>query len=165
MRIKEITKEVVILFGISVVCAFVVNYLSPKGIALFGQWDTSQGVITANPINGFVEKKLEIENPVLAKQIYDGGATVFVDARIQETYQDGRIKGAVSLPVYEFDDLIEGFTTKFPASSKMVTYCSGRECEDSHELAQLLIDEGYTDVRVFIDGYPAWEKNGYPVER
>jgi rhodanese-related sulfurtransferase len=88
-----------------------------------------------------------------------------VDARTKEAYQDGRIKGAVSLPFYEFDDLIEGFTTKFPAFSKMVTYCSGRECEDSHELAQLLIDEGYEDVRVFIDGYPAWEKNGYPVER
>ncbi len=165
MPIKEITKEVAILFGIAVVCAFVVNFLSPKGIALFGQWDTSQGVITANPNNGSVEKKLEIEDPVLAMQIYDAGDTIFVDARTQDDYKDGHIKGAVSLPAYEFDALIEDFAIKFPVSSKMVTYCSGRECEDSHELAQLLIDEGYTNVRVFIDGYPAWEENGYPVER
>jgi rhodanese-related sulfurtransferase len=164
MPIKQLTKEVAILCGIAVVCSFVVNFLSPNGIALFGQWDISQGPITARPKNDFVQGKLEIKDPASAKQIYDAGDTIFVDARTQETYQEGHIKGAVSLPAYEFDDLIEGFTTKFPVSSKIVTYCSGRECEDSHELAQLLIDEGYTDVRVFIDGYPAWEKNGYPVE-
>ena len=40
-----------------------------------------------------------------------------------------------------------------------------RECEDSHILAYYLLGEGYTDVRVFIDGYPGWEAENLPVER
>ena len=46
----------------------------------------------------------------------------------------------------------------------MITYCSGRTCEDSHNLARLLSEVGFTDVRVFIDGFPGWEAEGYPVE-
>jgi 3-mercaptopyruvate sulfurtransferase SseA len=30
-------------------------------------------------------------------------------------------------------------------------------------LAQLLMDIGYSSVNVFVDGYPLWEENGYPV--
>jgi hypothetical protein len=41
-------KEISILVGASIIAAFAVNYFSPAGIALVGQWDTAKGVITAN---------------------------------------------------------------------------------------------------------------------
>jgi len=37
--------------GATIIAAFAVNYLSPAGIALVGQWDTAKGVITANEKN------------------------------------------------------------------------------------------------------------------
>ncbi len=164
MPVKEITKEIVILLGAAILCAFAVNVVSPKGIALFGQWDTSKGVISARNKNDAVEDHLEIKDTRSAKRIFDTADTVFVDARSAEDYKDGHIKGAISLPAYEFDSLIDRFYNDFPVSVSIVTYCSGRECDDSHELAQLLIGEGYTKVNVFIDGYPAWKEEGYPVE-
>ncbi|MBW2337956.1 MAG: hypothetical protein JRF47_14580, partial [Deltaproteobacteria bacterium] len=45
------SKEVSIILGVSILAAFAVNYFSPAGIALVGQWDTSQGVVTAKAKN------------------------------------------------------------------------------------------------------------------
>ncbi len=164
MPVKDILKEIVILAGLAVITAFVVNALSPRGIALFGDWDTSKGVITARARNDTVNHRLEIGNVLDARALYDSGA-LFVDARSDDQYRKGHIQGAVSLPVRQFRSRIDGFKSRFPFDMTIVTYCSGRECDDSHRLADLLLDEGFMDVRVFIDGYPLWEEKGYPVER
>ena len=165
MPYKDIAKELIILLGFAVIAAFTVNYVSPNGIALFGQWDTSQGVITAKPKNDPVTDSFEIKDANTAKKIYDAGKAVFVDARSYEAFIDGHIKDAVSIPTGQFVEFIDHFKTKYPSTTPVITYCSGRECNDSHELAQYLIGEGYENVKVFIDGYPEWERKGYPVEQ
>lgn len=165
MLYKDIAKELIILLGFAVIAAFTVNYVSPNGITLFGQWDTSQGVITAKPKNDPVTDSFEIKDANTAKKIYDAGKAVFVDARSYEAFIDGHIKDAVSIPTGQFVEFIDHFKTKYPSTTPVITYCSGRECNDSHELAQYLIGEGYENVKVFIDGYPEWERKGYPVEQ
>ena len=159
-RIKEIS----ILVGVAIVAAFAVNYLSPAGIALVGQWDTAKGVITANEKNDMVLNDLEIGDVSLAKQLYDSQKFLFVDARSLDDYDEGHIKGAVSLPVGQFDEKIEAFLEQYPPEKAIVTYCSGRTCEDSHRLAQLLLAFGYTEINVFIDGFPGWQAEGHPIE-
>ena len=157
-------KEISILLGISIVAAFVVNYFSPAGIALIGQWDTAKGVITANEKNDMVLNDLEISDVTLAKKLYDSNKFVFVDARSRDDYDEGHIKGAVSLPVGRFDEKIEAFSEQYPIDRPVITYCSGRTCEDSNKLAQYLLEFGYKEVAVFIDGFPGWEAAGYPIE-
>jgi rhodanese-related sulfurtransferase len=164
MGYKNTARGIAILLGSAVIAAFAVNYFSPTGISLVGQWDESKGVITANAKDDAVVVDLEIDDVRIAKQIYDSGKAVFVDARSREDYEDGHIKGAVSLPVGQFDESINTFRGQYSTYSSIVTYCSGRTCEDSHRLAHLLFDEGYTNVTVMIDGYPGWESEGYPIE-
>ena len=139
-RFKKTTKGTVILFGVSVSTAFAVDYFSPAGIALVGQSDVSQGVSTAKAKNDVIFENWEIQDIKSAKKIYDSKKAIFVDARSRENYEDGHIKGAVSLPVCQFDLLIEQFMQKYPLSQFIVTYCSGRACEDSHRLAQALFE-------------------------
>ncbi len=158
------TNEIIILVCMSVITAFVINYLSPNGISIIGQWDESKGVITAKAKNSIVFQKLEIDELKFAKQLFNKGDVVFVDARSKKSYEDGHVKNAISLPVGEYDLYIDSFLEKYPESTSFVTYCSGRACDDSHSLAQNLLDEGYKNVLVMIDGYPAWKEEGYPVE-
>jgi rhodanese-related sulfurtransferase len=164
MAFWKTMKEIIILVGISVTLAIVVNFLSPKGIALVGQWDTSKGVISAIPNRPEEWKPEEINRVAQAKEIFDNGNVVFVDARSQEDYEDGHIPGALSLPVGEFDERIEYFLNQYSPDTRIVTYCSGRTCEDSHNLARLLSEAGFTHVTVFIDGFPGWEAQGFPIE-
>ena len=157
-------KEITILVGASIIAAFAVNYFSSAGIALVGQWDTEKGVITANEKNDTVLNDLEIGDVALAKKLYDSQEFIFVDARSRDNYDEGHIMGAVSLPVGQFDEKIEAFLEQYPPEKAIVTYCSGRTCEDSHNLAQLLSAFGYTEINVFIDGFPGWESEGHPIE-
>jgi len=164
MQYKTIIKELIVLIGISVFTALTVNAVSPKGISLTGDWDISQGVISAKPKDDPVSHDLEIGDILTVKKIYDSGDAIFVDARTEEDYLEGHIADAVLLPAYQFEECIDNFRKTIPPFAMIITYCSGRECEDSHVLAQCLLEEGYTNVSVFVDGYPAWEEKGFPIE-
>ena len=161
---QKTIKEIVILVGVSVTLALTVNSLSPRGISLIGQWDTAKGVISANQTGAAAGGLKEIDSVALAKEIFDKGDVLFVDARSSDNYEDGHISGAISLPVGQFDELIGSFLEQHAPDRPIVTYCSGRTCEDSHHLAQLLSELGFDNVRIFIDGFPGWEAEGYPIE-
>jgi len=157
-------KELFIIVGLSMIAGLSINYFSPNGISYIGSWDSASGVITAKTKNDAVVREREIMDVKTVKQIFDTGKAVFIDARPYKEYKKGHIKGAISFPAAQFDERIETFLLNYPPSISIVTYCSGRECRDSHELAQMLIDSGFSETRVFIDGYPLWEKERYPVE-
>ncbi len=159
--------ELLLIAALSVLSGFSINFFwSSKGIALFGDWDTAKGVITAKAKDEpQILHELEITDVHAAKAIFDAGKAVFLDARSRDDYIEGHIKGAVSVPANRFENEIERLKKQYPFSTYFVTYCSGRECDDSHKLAQDLLMAGYEDVSVFIDGYPAWEAEGFPIER
>ena len=164
MPLKDIIKEVLLILSLSVVIAFTVNFFSPKGIALFGEWDTSTGVINPRSKENVVVHEIEIDDVRIAKKIFDSQKAIFVDARARTGYTKGHIKGALSLPVHQFDEFIDQWISNYPTTSLIITYCSGRECDEAHLLAQAFLTAGYTNVNVFIDGFSAWESKGYPVE-
>ena len=164
MAILKTFKEIIILLSASLILALVVNTFSPRGIALVGQWDTAKGSITASSAEGEAGQLQEIDSVAWAKDIFDKGDVLFVDARSQNDYENGHIAGAISLPLGQFEKRIGFFLNRYPLEQPIVTYCSGRTCEDSHDLARFLSDVGFTNVRIFIDGFPAWEAEGYPVE-
>jgi len=161
---KYVIKELPVIVGLSVIAGVAINYFSPNGISYIGSWDTASGVITAKAKNDAVVREREIMDIRIIKQIFDIGKAVFVDARPYAEYEKGHIRGAISFPPTRFDEQIEAFISAYPPSTSIVTYCSGRECRDSHELAQMLIDSGFSETKVFVDGYPSWEKEGYPIE-
>lgn len=164
-NLKGLIKQSLLLVALAAVSAFAANSISPHGIPLFGEWDPSEGVVTANPDSGVVNHDLEIQSVELAKNYFDRGRAVFLDARSPDDYRKGHINGALSIPVGRFDNLVPKLKEKYGEDTFFVTYCSGRYCEDSHILAQKLFENGYFDVSVFIDGFPEWESMGYPIEK
>jgi rhodanese-related sulfurtransferase len=156
-------KGFVILIGAALITAFTINHFSPVGIALIGDWNTRDGVISARSKLNVVVHSREI-SLAQARALYGQKGVLFVDARPAEMYMAGHIKGAVSLPVGELDRLIEAFARAHDPDTHIVTYCSGRQCQDSHMLADRLSDYGFSHVKVFADGFPAWKAEGYPVE-
>lgn len=159
-----VLKEALKLLGVSLIMALLINYLSPSGIALQSLFDTSHLEGSLNAIGGEGEAVPLIDELDAAKTIFDEGKAIFIDARAQDIYDEGHIEGAESLPLEQFESRIAEFISRHPLSTPLITYCSGRTCRDSHELARLLLTVGYQDVRIFIDGYPAWQQKGYPSE-
>lgn len=89
---------------------------------------------------------------------------LFLDARFEKIYAEGHVAGARSFPVWQAELLkpraeqlvSEGRDGALP----IVLYCSGGDCEDSHMLGEQLFGAGFTNLLVYKDGYPDWERRG-----
>lgn len=91
----------------------------------------------------------------------------FVDARRTSVFEQGHIKGARSIPVWEsdLDDRLNAlYQEGLDGEAPIVVYCSGGNCEDSHMLGQRLWGIGFNNVLVYKDGYPDWVKHNGPIE-
>jgi rhodanese-related sulfurtransferase len=157
-------KKVPLLLSLAVTVALVTNHFSPVGIDLIGKWDQSKSEIRPDTKDGSTDLHPDIDDIGIAKLIYDSGNAVFVDARSMDSYRKGHIKGAVSLSVEGFNNLVDSFSNLYTIDKHIITYCSGRLCEDSHRLAQMLFEFGYESVSIMIDGFTVWEEYGFPVE-
>lgn len=97
----------------------------------------------------------EVSAEYLAAQLAGGAPLLLVDSRPkQNKYDKGHIPGAVSIPDTRFDD----FKGMLPSDKSLpiVYYCGGTKCKLSHKSARKAIALGYTDVKVFAQGYPRW---------
>lgn len=88
---------------------------------------------------------------------------MLIDARpYKPKYIKGHIPMAVSLPNSKFDKL----TDQLPANKDalLIFYCGGLKCKLSHKSARKAEKLGYTNVKVFAEGYPGWLKvaGNYP---
>jgi rhodanese-related sulfurtransferase len=100
-----------------------------------------------------------------AKELYDRGGLLVLDAREKAEFEEGHIRGAVSAP---YDDVAGdlAWLERLGADTRpILCYCGGGECELSHDLGSELTRAGHRKVLVLKDGYPAWEEAGYPVEK
>ncbi len=89
-----------------------------------------------------------------------GKEFVFVDARPYVDYKEGHIDGAISMSLHSFDEMA-GLPVHMengvidPASTILIVYCKGGDCDESLLAAGQLEDIGFT-CHIFEDGYPAW---------
>lgn len=105
--------------------------------------------------------------PGQVKALFDQGA-LFIDARRTSVFEEGHIKGALSIPIWEsgvddkvaqviFHDRVQG-----NVATPIVIYCNGGDCEDSHMVGDKLGQAGFTAAYVYKDGWPDWTKNAWP---
>ena len=88
---------------------------------------------------------------------------MLIDARPKRAkYDKGHIPMAVSIPDSQFDKMV----AKLPKDKNtlLIYYCGGLKCKLSHKSARKAEKLGYTNVKVFAKGYPAWLKvpGNYP---
>lgn len=79
---------------------------------------------------------------------------MIIDARPQVKYLEGTIPGAINLPFQEWEKR-QGL---LPADKKttLIFFCGGLKCDLSHKSAAKARELGYTDVRVYAEGWPEW---------
>jgi protein-disulfide isomerase/rhodanese-related sulfurtransferase len=100
---------------------------------------------------------------VTAQQMLKKGA-VFVDIRAPKDFAKSHIPGAVNLPL---DKLSNGVST-LPKDKPVVVYESGLSagdvCAASRAAAGVLTARGFREVKVYHDGFAAWQKAGGAVQ-
>lgn len=91
---------------------------------------------------------------------YEGKVALFIDARRTQDYEEGHIRGAISIPYWEEEVALERMQKlreETPPDHPIVLYCSrATDCEDSQELAAQLYNMGFRHLMVYSGGFPEW---------
>jgi rhodanese-related sulfurtransferase len=130
-----------------------VNAVSPWAIPLLGP-------VPARDNGGIA--RIELGE---ARALCHEGKAVFVDARSPKEYRAGHIPGALLLPLDDFEEIVSSWKDLIPAETPLIAYCAGEGCDSSREVAALLVERGYKEVKVFFGGWEHWKGAGYPVEK
>ena len=105
--------------------------------------------------------KLNVIKIEEAKKIFDDGKALFLDARGAKSYKTATIMGAMNVPVKQYPSLKNLMPND--KNALIVTFCQGFKCELTDKLAELLIKDGYKNVKNYKGGYPEWKENNYPI--
>lgn len=95
----------------------------------------------------------------LLKRARSGNVTI-LDTRPLREYEAGHIAGAISVPV---DDLQQRLR-QLPRDAEYVAYCRGPYCVYADHAVERLLASGRRAQRL-IDGFPEWERAGFPTAR
>lgn len=100
-----------------------------------------------------------------ALALHESGAGAFIDARSLDEYEAGHVPGAFPLTMDDFSSgrpprIVQDLSEDTP----IVVYCEGGDCHISGQVAQMLILQGFADVRILREGWPGWDEAGYPEE-
>ena len=135
-----------------------------------GKSFVSIAAITVFLFTGFTPAAMSQDIPRISiqelKQMMDSGKPVtIIDAQPRSVYEEGHIKGAISLPWKSHLELEDVWS--LPNDIPIVTYCDcGPGESDSADVAAQLIRMGYDDVRVLRDpSIRGWKAAGYPTEK
>jgi rhodanese-related sulfurtransferase len=90
-------------------------------------------------------------------------APTILEALPEKYYRHGHLPGARLFP---HDQARELSPVLIPnKSTKVVVYCASATCQNSHQAAATLVELGYSDVRVYVEGKADWQAAGLPLER
>lgn len=98
------------------------------------------------------------------RQLAAAGEELLLDARSADEYAEGRIPGAANLPADSAPAAIAAFALAHPPEAPLVAYCRDIGCDDALVLCQVLLDNGWTRVRLYPGGFAEWTAYGGAVE-
>jgi rhodanese-related sulfurtransferase len=99
---------------------------------------------------------LSVSTAYVKKLIDDKEKVAIIDARPKRVFEKGAIPGALNVPDTEFEKNID----KLPAdkATPLVYYCGGLDCVLSDKSAEKARSLGYSAVKTYSEGFPAWSK-------
>lgn len=167
---RNTLNKVALVFIASFLLGLTYNFISPKGIPLIAEeinLKTAgiEQLISKSPKTETIEEVefASIVDLATAYGIYEKELAVFVDGRDNWDFAEGRIKGAINIPEYNFDDHLKKYSA-MDKSLNYVIYCGGEDCDISTRLAKKLSELGFKNLYIFPGGWDEWTAANFPVE-
>ncbi len=136
-----------------------VNHFSPRGIPLLPA--SIQGAARLSEVVPLPPGVRGVDLAE-ARDAFDTGSALFLDARPPEDYAESHLPGALNVPAREFDDYFARVVARVEEAERVIIYCDGVECSDSIDIAERLVEFGFSETYVFEPGWRAWLDAGGP---
>jgi rhodanese-related sulfurtransferase len=163
--VKRIVVQIFLLVVVSLGIGLIYNALHKPHLPLIAYKGEEIRTADSLTINGGGEESSEPMMIALkqARQLFNAGEVLFLDARTEAEFLNGHIPGAVSVSLDEQSDLEP--LLRSLSSANYITYCDGETCLLSTDLAYMMVELGMEPVYVFHEGIEVWVANGLPLVR
>ncbi len=153
---RRVLGESAAIILVAAILGLAVNQVRSDRLALVGDW-SPQAQLTTDSGDTLM---IPLEE---AEALFHAKAAVFLDARSRDFYAEGHIQGALHLPPEELDLRMAEVLADLPLETAFIAYCDGETCNLSKDLAFALMERGYVNVRVLVNGWTLWKESGLPV--
>ena len=151
MRKRVNIKEIIIILVVGICAGMVFNIFHKNKIPF----------ITPSKAEIYALKNIPTLTLDEARTRFDRGV-LFLDARDPEEFEEGHVRGALSLPVRHIDLYYPKMKGQIAKDMEIVVYCASPECNASLYLAEELVNLKYERIEVMLDGWEGWEDAGHP---
>jgi rhodanese-related sulfurtransferase len=115
---------------------------------------------TAVKKEGWYHSLIKVEEVEKLAVLPKKEGAVLIDSRpAARKYDLGHIQTAINIPDSQFEKLAASMLPE-KKDTLLVFYCEGYECSLSHASAFKAEKMGYTNIKVFAEGFPEWVKRG-----
>lgn len=142
--------DFVFMLLLSLLVGLVFNFSNPSGVKLIPE--------------AWSREDIPVAEVRTAREMMHSGALV-VDARPAEFYRTAHIKKALNIPRSLFDFVYSMRMAELPTSTPILVYGRTVSRHYDEDVAWLLRERGFANVRVLDGGLEAWRQSGYPVRR
>ncbi|GJQ28495.1 MAG: hypothetical protein HBSAPP03_03790 [Phycisphaerae bacterium] len=157
---RSMVQQGIVIIFLGVAAGAVHSALRPLDAPRAALPSGDAGTPTASDPGGLVHGQ-EID---LAKawELFQAG-TPFADARFLEDYEKGHVEGAFWITTDQFmNGKVPAALDFLDKSSWIVIYCTGGNCDASHNVAEFLRLVGFGKCLIMKDGYQPWAEAGHP---
>jgi len=148
----------VLLLLLSLVAGLVVNLGRAKPLPWHQAW--SRHVEAASQDIGVPTVGLEEARKIAESQMY-----LILDARPPADFAAGHIPTAFNVPSAQIDVYLPQVMPLLTPAQPIMTYCSGKSCDESVLLSKHLLQNGFTNLVLFLGGWAEWTGAKLPVEK
>ncbi|WP_243373866.1 rhodanese-like domain-containing protein [Microvirga solisilvae] len=104
----------------------------------------------------------QISRTELLRKLLGNDRPLLIEALPEKYFSHAHIPGAINMPHDQVDQLAGSVLPRKDAT--VVVYCASATCQNSHIAAERLMQLGYNDVQVYVEGKKGWVDAGLPVE-
>lgn len=109
------------------------------------------------------EAGLAIVDTRQARAIVDAGIALIFDARSQADYDAGHLPGALPFPDAKRAEFFPQYADILTPDQQAMIYCTGKTCDESLELCMFLIEQGHTNIALYLGGFSDWQEAELPI--
>jgi rhodanese-related sulfurtransferase len=154
--LKRIVWQTAVMLSAAVALGLLTNSIRSDRVSLVADWSSEARLQTESG------ESMVIPLEEAYKRCASGEA-IFLDARSPDLYQLGHILCARSLPLEAVEAQHGAAMEGIPQDCLIVAYCDGEHCSLSESLARQLLNMGYQNVRVLVNGWSRWVNAGLPI--
>ena len=118
-------------------------------------------LVLSSFMGAHAQNKIEVNSKQANALLQKDAKIIVVDVRTPEEFNQGHIKTAINIDVYQSDAISK--IDKLNKNAKYLVYC--RTSNRSGFVVDHMIKGGFKNVYQMIDGFPGWAANKLPFQK